>query len=123
MYTPARSAAAMIISPAYASTSLPSRTIFTVSSGWLPAIRAGAFLDVHHELVAEHPHGRHDRARDRRAERADRRLPGRPRETRGDVVAHVQQEVEVGLATLSLLDASQHLLEPAGALATRGEIG
>src|ERR1700681_2979771 len=111
----------MIISPLPAVTSLPSRTIVTVSAGG-SAIGAGTFLDVDAELVPEHPDGRHDGARDGRAERADRRLPGRPGQTRGDVVAGIEHQVQVGVAPLPRLDALQDLLQPAAALPAGGAL-
>src|SRR3954453_8586323 len=119
MEQPARSAAAVIISPFWATTSLPSRMIVTVSVVASSAMWTPSILDVHEELVAEHADARHDRAWDRRAERADRCLPRRPRQAGRDVVTDVGEQVDVGLAPLSLLDAQQDLLEPATALATR----
>src|SRR5947207_1434828 len=83
------------------------------------AMRAAAFLHVHEELVAEHAHRGHDRARDRRPERADRRLLRWPRETGSDVVADVEEQVEVVVAAGARLDAPKHLLEPAAPLAAR----
>src|SRR5688572_19288523 len=104
MYVPARSAAAMIISPARASTDRPS-TVIVSRSGLVDASAKGTrtFLDVDQELVAEHPEGGDDGRRDRGAKRADRghvRWPARrPLNTGGDVVAHVHQEVEILDAT------------------------
>ena len=43
-------------------------------------------------------------------EHADGRLLGRPGEPGGDVVAHVEQQVEVLLAALARLDALHDLL-------------
>src|SRR4051794_40949420 len=108
----------MIISPFWATTSLPSRMMVTVSVsvGCSVAIRTCSIFDVHEELVAEHADARHDRAWDRRAERADRCLPRRPRQPGRDVVTDVSEQVDIGLAPLALLDAQQDLLEPATAL-------
>src|SRR5207248_3384682 len=52
-------------------------------------------------------------------EHADRCLLWRPGQTRGDVVADVEQEVEVLLAAGALLDAVHHLVEPARAFTAR----
>src|SRR5688500_10394323 len=111
----------MIISPGLASTALPSTVMFTTSVLLaVSVIRARPVLDVHEELVAEHAERRHDRGRDRRAEEADRghrRRPGeRPLHAGHDVVAHVDEQVEVLHAACALLDAVHHLLEPAAAL-------
>src|SRR5580658_8256453 len=122
MYTPARSAAAMIISPLSACTERPSRVMVTLSGGGLGGKGARPFLDVDQELVAEHPHPRHDGARDRRAERADRRLLRRPRQARGNVVTGVEQQVQVGLAAPAGLDALQDLLQPPRPLPARGAL-
>src|SRR5438270_3203340 len=81
------------------------------------AMRAAAFLHVQEELVTEHADRGDDRARDRRPEGADRRLLRRPREPGRDVVADVEEQVEVVVATGTRLDAPQHLLEPAAPLA------
>src|SRR5438309_12107047 len=108
---PARSAAEMIISPSRASTFRPS----TVISGK----GAAALFDVHEVLVAEHVQRRDEGGGDRRAEHADRRLGGRPAQTGGDVVAHVDEELEVGLAAAACLDAAHDLVEPAAAFAAR----
>src|SRR3954451_15176091 len=121
---PARSAAAMIISPGLASTALPS-TVIVIVSGFdsvVSLIRATTILDVDEELVAEHPEGGHDRRRDRRAERADRRHVGRPLrrplDAGADVVAHVHEQLEVLHAAVAGLDAVHDLVEPRRALAT-----
>src|SRR5438270_10477974 len=124
---PARSAAEMTTSPGLASMARPSTVTVTVSlevsvcdiSTAVSSIRTLAVFDVDEELVAEHAHGRDDRGGDGRAEHADRCLLWRPGQTRGDVVADVEQEVEVLLAAGALLDAVHHLVEPARALAAR----
>src|SRR3954447_5615777 len=114
----------MIISPLRASTGRPSSLMVTTSS-WsamsasVRRERAGAVLDVDEELVAEHADGRHDRARDGRAQRADGGLLRRPGEPGGDVVEHVDQQVEIGLAALPRLDAVHDLLGPPAAFAAR----
>src|SRR2546423_560482 len=110
----------MMSSPLVASISLPSSVMVTSSS--LVAIRTGPVFDVDEELVAEHADGRHDGARNRRPERADRRLPRRPRQARRDVVTDIEQEIEVGVTTLTLLDAAQDLLEPSTPLPARGAL-
>src|SRR5438477_940731 len=125
MYTPPRSAAAMTISPAWATTSLPSTVMVTVSVA-TSTKRTPPFLDVHHELVAEQAQRRHHGRRDRRTERADRghvgRPLGRPGDVRRDVVADVHEEVEVLRATVAGLEAPHDLLEPSAPLATRGAL-
>src|ERR1035437_7383504 len=126
MNVPARSAALMIISPLRAVTSRPSRRKLTEAStasspapcrGPCSAIRAGPFLDVDQELVAEHLDGGIDGRGDGRAEDADGGLLGRPGQSGGDVVRHVQEEIEGLLAPLPVLDPVQDPLEPAGPLA------
>src|SRR3954467_1651305 len=104
----------MTISPGLASKTLPS-TVILIGS----AKRAPAVLDVDQELVAEHLDAGHDRGRDRWAEHADGGLLRRPAQPRGDVVAHVEQQVQVRLAALAQLDAAQDLVEPAPALPAR----
>src|SRR5271169_1698974 len=131
MKVPARSAAAMRNSPARAVASRPSMVKVTGASGspggamaWCDvttgsAMGAPAFLDVHQELVAEHAQRGGDRGRDGRPQHADGRLLRRPRHTRGDVVAGIHEQVEIRLATRTVLDAAQDLLEPAAALPAR----
>src|SRR3954451_3942215 len=102
----------MTISPGLASKTLPSTVILSGSAKLAPAV-----LDVDQELVAEHFDAGHDRGRDRRAEHADGGLLRRPAQPWGDVVAHVEQQVQVRLATLAQLDAAQDLVEPTAALA------
>src|SRR5580704_10026649 len=103
MNVPARSAAAMSISPLTAVTSRPSRVNVTSSAGGAAGSAMGTapLLDVHEELVAEHLDGRGDRRRDRRPQDADGRLLGRPAEPGRDVVGGVEQEVEILLAPLT----------------------
>src|SRR3954451_5813352 len=114
----------MISSPLRASTSRPS-TLMVTTSSWsamCASVRregAGTVLDVHEELVAEQADGRHDGAGNGRAKRADGGLLRRPAEPRGDVVEHVDEQVEVGLAALAGLDAVHDLLGPAAALTAR----
>src|SRR5437763_16322370 len=120
---PARSAAAMIISSGLAWTALPSTVMVIVSGSasdfWsVPSAKgAAAFLDVDQELVAKHLDGRGDRRWDRRPQHADRRLLGRPGEFGSEVVAHVEQQVEVALPAPAQLDTAHDLVQPATALA------
>src|SRR5438105_12207444 len=111
MYMPWRSAAAITSSPCRASMARPSTVTVTVSFCcsvcWLISPEGtAALLDVDEELVPEHAHGRGDRRGDGGAEHADRGLLGRPGQTRGDVVAHVEEEVEVLLPAGAVLDAA-----------------
>src|SRR5687767_11853509 len=109
----------MIISPCLASMTFPSTVILigsAIGSAELRAKGAPAVLDVDEELVAEHLDGRGDRGGDGRAEHADGGLLWRPAEAGGDVVAHVEHQVEVGLPTLAQLDAAHDLVEPTSAL-------
>ena len=55
-------------------------------------------------------------------EHADRRLLRRPLQPRGDVVAHVEEQVEILLAPVPVLDAVQHPLQPAGSLPAGGAL-
>src|SRR5580658_951266 len=109
----------MIISPLLASTARPSMVRVTFGGVGFGAIGARHVLDVGQELVAEHAHAAHDGARDRGAEGADRGLLGGPGEAGGDVVAGVEEQVEVGLAAPPGLDALEDLFQPAGPFATR----
>src|SRR5688572_24666431 len=111
----------MIISPLRASMTLPSTVIETVSTGVsvTSVIGAGSVLDVDEELVAEHLDGRDDGHRRRRTQEADRGHRVREPEPGGDVVADVEQEVEVAHAAVARLDAVHDLRQPAGALAAR----
>src|SRR5688572_18224332 len=102
----------MIISPCLASMTFPS-TVILIGS---PAKRTRTFFDVDEELVAEHLDGRGDRGGDGGAEHADGGLLGRPAEAGGDVVTHVEQQLEVGLPALAQLDAAHDLVEPAATL-------
>src|SRR5215471_10199580 len=103
---PARSAAEIIISPCLASIVRPSTTI----SGMARTREgAAAVLDVDEELVAEHLQRRRNRRRDRRPEHADRGLGRGPAQAGGDVVADIEQQVEIALAALAQLDAAHHL--------------
>src|SRR3954454_7756756 len=75
--------------------------------------------DVGLELRAE-PHDRRgDRRHGRGPERADRGLARRPRDAGADVVADVQQHVDVAGTTLAGDDPSEDLLEPRGAFPAR----
>src|SRR4051794_11596964 len=87
--------------------------------------------DLRLELRAEAPDGAHDRGHGRRTQRADRGLAGREGDRRqaglleaggrvgpgADVVADVEEEVDVGGSAVAVDDALQDLLQPAGALA------
>src|SRR5580704_14779825 len=107
MNVPACSAAAMRNWPAGAVTSRPSMVKVTDAPastlGTMPwcdvttgsAMRTAPFLHVHEEVVAEHADARRDRRRDGRAQHADRRLLRWPRHARGQVVAHVHEQVDV----------------------------
>src|SRR5580704_15963615 len=131
MNVPACSAAAIRNWPAGAVTSRPSMVKVTDAPastlGAMPwcdvttgsAMRTAPFLDVHEEVVAKHPDPRRDRRRDGRPQDADRRLLRRPRHPRGQVVAHVHEEVDVRLAPVTVLDAPQDLLQPSAPLTTR----
>src|SRR3954469_11635318 len=103
----------MSSSPLFASIVRPLIATETVSF-WtsVSATRATAFLDVHEVLVAEALDRRRDRSDRRRSERTDRRLLRRPGDAGADVVGHVEQQLEVVLASGSGLDAMQDLLEP-----------
>src|SRR5664279_4787283 len=125
MKVPARSAAAMSSSPLCAVTSRPSRVNGTVSADpscpgpWAAVcspIGAPALLDVDEELVAEHLDGRADGGGDGRPEHADGGLLGRPGQSGGDVVARIEEQVEVLFAAVSRLDALHDLVQPPRAL-------
>ena len=72
-----------------------------VGGGAGSLIGAAPLLDVDEELVAEHLDGRADRRRDGRAEHADGGLLGGPGQAGGDVVAGVEQQVEVLLPAVA----------------------
>src|SRR5665213_3206740 len=132
MKVPARSAEAMSISPLRARTVRPSREYSISSTGVVPSappvtaawslIGAAPLLDVDQELVAEHGDGRADRRRDGRPEHADGRLLGRPGHPRRDVVARVEQEVEVLLAAFAPFDPVHDPLQPSRAFTARGAL-
>src|ERR1700732_1782216 len=114
MNVPACSAAAIRNCPASAVTSRPSNVKVTDAPGstlgaipWCEvttgsAMRAAPFFDVYEEFVPEHPDARRDRRRDGRPQHADRRLLRRPRHPRGQVVAHVHEQVDIGLAPVAV---------------------
>src|SRR3954449_3512660 len=114
MYVPVRSAAAMSSSPGFAWIGAPFTVTVTVvfagASCSVSATRTAPFLDVEEVLVAEALDRRRDRRDGRGAERADRRLLRRPRDAGRDVVGHVEQELEVVLATGAGLDPAHDLL-------------
>src|SRR5437588_3757884 len=96
---------------------------FCCSVCWLISPEGtAALLDVDEELVPEHAHGGGDRRGDGGAEHADRGLLGRPGQTRGDVVAHVEEKVEVLLPARPVLDPAHDLLQPSAALSTGGAL-
>src|SRR5579862_7070301 len=134
MKTPAPSAAAMRNWPAATSTSWPSRVMCTVDPGsargavaWCDvttgsAMGAASVLHVHQEFVAEHADARGDRRRDGRPQHADGGLLRWPAHARGQVVAHVHEQIQIALEPGAVLDAAQDVLEPAARLATRGAL-
>src|SRR4051812_11707400 len=114
---PLRWAAAMISSPGSASISLPSIETVTVAFFSSTASDIGEHLllvggvavgrsplEVGLDLAPEPPHGRRDGRHRRRPERADRRLAGRPGDPRADVVADVEQQVEIARAAVAVDD-------------------
>src|SRR3954454_1350408 len=123
---PARSAAAITTSTGCASIARPSTvtvrvslavcSVCDISTAVSCAVRALPVFDVDEELVAEHADGRDDGRGDGRAEDADRCLPRRPGQTRGDVVAHVEEQIQVLFATGAALDAVHDLVHPPRAL-------
>src|SRR3712207_2113753 len=99
--------------------SRPSTVRVTTSGGasrCVSAKGAPAVFDVREVLVSEALDRRGDRRHGRRPEGTDRRLLRRPGDAGADVVAHVEQQIEVGLPPGAVLDAMEDLLEPAGAL-------
>src|SRR5688500_16333591 len=126
MYVPARSAAAMSSSPGRASTGRPSTlmvTVWTVSTssatdrrsdleGHPDGLGVTAVGDVGLELGAEALEGGGDGRHRRRPERADRRLLGRPGDAGADVVADVEEQLEVARAPAPGEDPLEDLLEP-----------
>src|SRR3974390_2241683 len=140
MKVPDRSAAAMSSSPLWARAGRPSRVNSTGGASGMAvagvaagvalavataaaeeeggsAIGARTLFDVDEELVTEQLDARADRRGDRGPEHADGRLLGGPGQPGRDVVARVEQEIEVLLATVPGLDALQDPLQPARALA------
>src|SRR4051794_7239626 len=89
-----------------------------VSVMTMATLRAAALLDVDQVLVAEPLDRRRDGRHGGGAEGADRRLLRRPRDAGTDVVAHVEEQVEVFVATLPVLDAVEDVFEPHRAFAT-----
>src|SRR5580692_9781487 len=135
MKVPARSAAAISISPFMAVAGRPSRVKWISSSGasaaatWAGSVvvarsvkGTAPLLDVDEELIAEHLDGRPDGRRDRRPQHADGGLLGRPGEPGGDVVAGVEQEIEILLPAVAGLDALHDLLQPSGSLSAGGAL-
>src|SRR3954452_1131779 len=134
MKTPCSSAASITNWPLGAVTGWPLMVSSTVSSGSginrLRGLREvggtadadrglDGTADVGLELRAEPHHRRGDRRHRRRAERADRRLARRPRDAGADVVADVEEHVDVARAPLPGDDPAEDLLEPRRSLAAR----
>src|ERR1019366_4380580 len=115
MKVPACSAAAIRNWPAGAVTSRPSRVKVTDAPAstlgavpWCDVTTGSAMgtppvLHVHEDLVAKHPDRRCDRRRDGGAQDADRRLLGRPRHARRQVVADVHEQVHIRLSAVAVL--------------------
>ena len=78
--------------------------------------RTSPLLHVLEELVAKHPDTRRDRRRYGGTEDTDRRLLRRPADPGCQVVADVHEQIEVGLAARSGLQAQEDVLEPARTL-------
>src|SRR3954467_11078854 len=74
--------------------------------------------DVRLELMPEPADRGRDGRHGRGAQRTDRRLAGRPVDARTDVVADVEEHVDVFGSSLTVDDAREDLLEPARAFAT-----
>src|ERR1700691_2931663 len=107
----------MTSSPDAASTLRPFTEIVTVD---LTSVKgASSLVDVPDELVTEHRDRRVDRRGNRRSEDADRRLLGRPEESRRDVVAEVEQEVDVFHAPSPVFESVHCALDPARSFAAR----
>src|SRR5674476_961742 len=132
MNVPARSAAAINISPLRAVTCRPSRVNVTCPSAtsggtvWAGSavvarstIGTAPLLDVDEELIPEHLDGRSDGRRDGGPQHADGGLLGWPGQPGGDVVADIEQEVEVVFPAVAGLDPLHDLLQPTGALPAR----
>src|SRR5258706_7074596 len=122
---PARSAAAITNSPGFAGTARPSMVIDR-SPFWSATRRLrnprGAVDDVVLELITEVADRRRDGRHRRGSERADRGLPGRPRDARADVVGQIHEEIEVVGTAVAVDDPLQDLLEPVRAFSTRGAL-
>src|SRR5581483_5191807 len=132
MKMPFASATAITSSPCRAAISRPLMVRVTVSlssaTGGLHGSVGGAAqrdrrverpAHIGLELVAEPADRGRDGRNGRRAERADGGLAGRPVDTGADVVADVEEQVDVLRATLPRDDAGEDLLEPRGALTAR----
>src|SRR5665213_212380 len=104
-------------SPGVASIDRPFTVIVTVER-IASVMRTPALGHVLDEVVAEHLDGRVNRRRNRRAQHTDRRLLGRPGESRCDVVAKIEQEVDVFHTTAAVFHAVHRALDPTGSLAT-----
>src|SRR5579875_46946 len=130
MKNPARSAASMMSSPGDAVTLRPLIVRFTCSGGDRLSVaspmadlvgrhRAAPLLHVEEELVSKAVDARDYRGGNGRPEDADGRLLRGPGETRGDVVAGVEEQVEVLLPPEAVLDPPDHLVHPPGPLPAR----
>src|ERR1700691_6208940 len=107
----------MSSSPGAASTLRPFTEIVTVD--FTSVKGASSLVDVLDELVAEHRDRRVHRRGNRRTEHADGRLLRRPGESRGDVVAEIEQQVEVFHAAATVFQAIHRALDPTGSFAAR----
>src|SRR3954447_25497740 len=122
MNTPCCSAAAMTSWPLGAVISRPLTVSVTSSSSGIrglggavrqPRHRHGRLhrgTEVRLELVAEATEGRRDRRHRRRSERTDRGLARGPVDARADVVADVEEQVDVLRAAVPVDDALKDLL-------------
>src|ERR1017187_2270202 len=117
MSVPARSATSMTNSPGLASNSRPSMvrdTEVRITS----VMGTSSVTDVFNEVVAKHVDGRVNRGGNRRAEHADGRLLGWPSEAGSNVVAEIEQQVEVLDPSTPVLQSVQDALEPSRTFAT-----
>src|ERR1035437_1513887 len=100
----------MSSSPGWASTERPS-TVMVTFVRITSVMGASSVVHVGHEIVAEHAQRGVDRRRDRRTQHADGGLLRRPGQSRGDVVAEVEQQVEVLHTSATVFEAVQHALD------------
>src|SRR4051812_27711607 len=119
MNTPHCSAASMTSWPLAAGISRPLTVIVSSSSGigglGRSLVRRAGQLhgrgdrtaDIRLELMTEPTHCAGNRRHRRGTERADRGLPRRPVDTGTDVVAHVEQQIDVLRSTFAVDDATK----------------